>query len=432
MKNVQQQQQQHLMQQSMRRDPSDMDINGQRARTPSSGDNAPSPSKRQRIDTVPFNAQQMMQNGRVPMQGMQGQPMMEAMNPNNPASQMLLNAGIDPENLTQAQFASFQQQNPAIQNMSIKVYNQNLQRNGGRPVPKPGMPGQGSPMMQPGFDPGAADYNQAMMRGVAPGNANNGNHALQDYQMQLMLLEQQNKKRLLMARQEQDTIRQPDGQPMPGGPGFAPGMSPSGSRSGPSPGPNEQMGKRTPKMGQAGLPGSPMPDGSMAQARGSPVTMNFSGQMPADMYQMRGMENGMGPVGPNGMRMPPSSHPGQMGPGAMNPAQQQQFEAMRAQQPRMPNGQQWQGQPPPGQAPVMQPSQGQQTAQMGTPQQRNAMPPPQGVPAGTGANGVRPTSPAQGAPPTPQPANKANPKGKKETKEPRKVCSLYTVQTLGR
>ena len=33
-----------------------------------------------------------------------------------------------------------------------------------------------------------------------------GNHALQDYQMQLMLLEQQNKKRLLMARQEQDNM----------------------------------------------------------------------------------------------------------------------------------------------------------------------------------------------------------------------------------
>ncbi|KAK7183913.1 vault protein inter-alpha-trypsin [Paraphaeosphaeria sporulosa] len=33
-----------------------------------------------------------------------------------------------------------------------------------------------------------------------------GNHALQDYQMQCMLLEQQNKKRLLMARQEQDTL----------------------------------------------------------------------------------------------------------------------------------------------------------------------------------------------------------------------------------
>jgi hypothetical protein len=32
------------------------------------------------------------------------------------------------------------------------------------------------------------------------------NHALQDYQMQLMLLEQQNKKRILMARQEQDAM----------------------------------------------------------------------------------------------------------------------------------------------------------------------------------------------------------------------------------
>jgi hypothetical protein len=36
--------------------------------------------------------------------------------------------------------------------------------------------------------------------------AANGNHALQDYQMQLMLLEQQNKKRLMMARQEQDNM----------------------------------------------------------------------------------------------------------------------------------------------------------------------------------------------------------------------------------
>ena len=33
----------------------------------------------------------------------------------------------------------------------------------------------------------------------------NGNHALQDYQMQLMMLEQQNKKRLSMARQEHTT-----------------------------------------------------------------------------------------------------------------------------------------------------------------------------------------------------------------------------------
>jgi hypothetical protein len=43
------------------------------------------------------------------------------------------------------------------------------------------------------------------------------NHALQDYQMQLMLLEQQNKKRLLMARQEQDTVdpQSPTTEPPP-------------------------------------------------------------------------------------------------------------------------------------------------------------------------------------------------------------------------
>jgi hypothetical protein len=44
--------------------------------------------------------------------------------------------------------------------------------------------------------------------------ARTGNHSLQDYQMQIMLLEQQNKKRLLMARQEQDNMAQSgfDGQ----------------------------------------------------------------------------------------------------------------------------------------------------------------------------------------------------------------------------
>ena len=414
-----------MQQQAMRRDPSDMDVNGQRARTPSSGDNAPSPSKRPRIENVPFNGQQMMQNGRGPLPGMQGQQMREAAM-NNQANQLLMNNGINPDDLTPGQISSFQAQPPTIQAKSIQVFNQNLARtNGSRQgMPTPGMPGQGSPIMQPGFDMGTGvpDYinNQAIMRGGVGGNANGGNHALQDYQMQLMLLEQQNKKRLLMARQEQETISRPDGQPMSGGPGY---MSPSGSRSGPSPGPNEQMGKRvgTPKMGPSGMPGSPMPDGSMPQARGSPAPMSFNGQMPAEMYTM----NGMG-VGPNGIRLPPSSHPGPMAAGGFPAAQaQQQMEALRAQAQatgRMPNGQQWPQGPPQGQPPMMQPNQAQPPAQVGTPNQRNAMPPPQAVPAATGANGARPTSPAQGAPPTPQTTNKAAPK-KKDTKETRKVSA---------
>ena len=40
-------------------------------------------------------------------------------------------------------------------------------------------------------------------------------HPLDDYNMQLMLLEQQNKKRLLMAHQEQDTAPLPQAQPQP-------------------------------------------------------------------------------------------------------------------------------------------------------------------------------------------------------------------------
>src|SRR5271155_445251 len=79
------------------------------------------------------------------------------------------------------------------------------------------MPNAGSPMLAPMSDPNFANggvpmdmYGQRMpsqpgMQG-GPGAQGGGNHALQDYQMQLMLLEQQNKKRLMMARQEQDNI----------------------------------------------------------------------------------------------------------------------------------------------------------------------------------------------------------------------------------
>ena len=407
---------QHMMQQQMRRDPSDVDINGQRPRTPSSAENAPSPPKRPRLENIP----PQMMNGRGPSQF--PTQMMDVGQAAN-ASGMLMQSGINPNTLSEHQFAEFQQQNPEVQQKSIQVYAQNLAKDQHRQsMSKQGMQGHGSPMMQSSLElGGSAEYfnNQTMQmgRGVPNGNHAGGNHALQDYQMQLMLLEQQNKKRLLMARQEQDTVGRPDGQPgVPGAPGFAPGMSPSGSRSGPSPGPNDQV-RGTPKIGKAGLPGSPMPDGSMPQQRDSPAAMNFAnGQMPEVFQQAKAINDANGNI----MRPPPpSSHPHFAGP-HYNP---QQMDAMaRVQQPgRMPNGNWPQG--PPGQAPmIQQPPQAQQPVQMSTPQQRNDMPPPQAVPAGTAVNG-RPSSPNQpAAPPTPNQSNKANPKGKKE-KEPRKVQS---------
>ena len=399
-----------------------MDINGQRPRSPSAGENAPSPSKRPRLDGTPFPGQQMMPNGRVPPQGMQPQQRM-----NLGAAQgnhLLMQNGINPNFLTTAQLESFQAQNPQVQEKSIQVYAQNmLAQQKRQSMPQPGMPNQGSPMMQQGMDGGMNDFyngNSAMrMGGPGAGPNGAGNHALQDYQMQLMLLEQQNKKRLLMARQEQDSMR-PEGQPaMSGQPGFPQGMSPQGSRSGPSPNPSDQMKRGTPKMGQAGLPGSPMPDGSMGPTRGSPGPMNF-GQMPPEMLQAAmKFDPGMG-VGPNGQMMrPPSSHPG-FPNGPITPQQMEAMQRAQAQNGgRMPNGVTW-PQGSQGQAPMMpQVSQAQQP--MGTPQQR-AMLPPQGPPTVATINGRAspPTQPA--APPTPQQGNKAAPKGKKDAKETRKVC----------
>lgn len=78
-----------------------------------------------------------------------------------------------------------------------------------------------------------------------PAHPNSGNHALQDYQMQLMLLEQQNKKRLLMARQEQDSMLSPPNMPPAANGQSAPNMSPQGSRTG-GPPPNLSEVKRAP------------------------------------------------------------------------------------------------------------------------------------------------------------------------------------------
>lgn len=423
------------MQHQMQRDNSDMDINGHRPQSPASIENAPSPSKRQRLEGGQFNGQ-MGPNGRGQPQGM---PQSQQQ-----ANAMLMKSGINPNNLTASQFQSFQSQNPQVQAKSIQVYAQNLAQHHNRSamnnqgIPNGMMnsgimPGQGSPMMQPVPDgaglavpmneyyAGNPQLGAQMARAGMPNPAagQGGNHALQDYQMQLMLLEQQNKKRLMMARQEQDSMTRTDGQPgMAGQPGLPPGMSPQGSRGGgPSPNPSDQMKRGTPKMGQAGLPGSPTPGDGMAPGRGSPAAMNFNGQMPPDMnqfFQLNKMGDGMAAPPGTGMR-PPSSNP--------NFPPQMQMEMARQQQAgRLPSGN-WQ--PGAQGQPMMQgPPQGQPQG-MGTPQERNTMPPPQAPPAGANAGRTQPSSPQPGAA-TPQQSNKANPKGKKgDTKEPRKV--IYPI-----
>ncbi|KAK2804389.1 hypothetical protein FQN51_002031 [Onygenales sp. PD_10] len=431
---LQKSQQQQLLHHQMQREPSEMEMNGHRPQSPSSVENAPSPSKRPRLDGSQVNGLQMAPNGRGQGQGMQGRP-----NQQTNTTALLMQHGINPNTLTPTQFHAFQAQNPSVQAKSLQVYNQNMaiqnQRSGmnnqamqnGLMNPNV-MPNQGDimPQMHDGSLMPIQDYfpgngqMQQMRPGMQTPGAGPGNHALQDYQMQLMLLEQQNKRRLLMARQEQDSISRGDGPPggMPGQPTLPPGTSPQGSRTGASPNPNDQMKRGTPKMNQPGLPGSPSVGDAMAQGRSSPASMNFGGgPIPQEMaggaaFFMKNMPEG---VVANGMR-PPSSNPAFTGPQMAQP-----MDTMSRPQGaggnRMPSGN-WPGQGPQGQPMMPQQPVG-QPQPAGTPQERNAMPPPQAPPGGVaGTQRTQPSSPQPGAaPPTPQQSTKPAPKGKKEPKE---------------
>lgn len=99
------------MMQQMQREHSDMDMNGHRPQSPSSAENAPSPSKRPRLEGGPMNGQQLAPNGRGQGQGMPGQP--------NPQALFMQN-GISPRGMNPSQIQAFQQANPAAQK-SIQV-----------------------------------------------------------------------------------------------------------------------------------------------------------------------------------------------------------------------------------------------------------------------------------------------------------------------
>ncbi|CAH0027438.1 unnamed protein product [Clonostachys rhizophaga] len=423
----------------MQRDPSQMDPNRERQSSPASGENAPSPSKRQRPNDFNPNpaAVGMMPNGR-PAQGMPSQQMLGG--PGAVATQMLTAHNINPAQLAGPQFQNFVNIPPTAQQKSIAAYSQHLQHHHGNQMgtkqPNAAGPqGQGSPMMAPGPDGSTMNYTYNTngeiptpngLRAQAPGNGQaaggSSNHALQDYQMQLMLLEQQNKKRLMMARQEQDNIGgvpregQPPGPGAPGGPGVPngqpfPDASPQTMRTGASPNPTEQMKRGTPQMNNPGIP-SPAPEGG-PQSRGSPnPAMNFMGNADPNMapHFFKGADGNMAGGQPmNGMR-PPSSHPGQPFNGQMTP---QMMAARQAQGQAGQNPQQWQGQNN-----QMVPQGMQQNQQVqGTPVQRSMPPPSAPVAAAANANNRTTASPQQtaAAPPTPNQSNKAAPKKKKET-----------------
>nr|POE80066.1 transcriptional activator soma [Quercus suber] len=411
----------------MERQGSQLEMNGARSGSPGSGD-APSP-KRQRLEG---GGMQPMNQGRPgppgQMTGQVGLPNTVPDHVLQHTQELLRQKGLDPSTMTHQQLQHLAQQPANHQSKSIETYKQSMQQsmsaqldqaansnmNKGMP-PNLGMvPAgpQGSPMGQVPVDSGTGEFyatpNGARMvngnvpaNGMQNGNQAGGNHALQDYQMQLMLLEQQNKKRLLMARQEQDSMTHPGG---PGGVNgqFAPGggMSPQNGRAGdPSPNPND-MQRGTPKLNKPGM----SPNGELVGRNSPAPNMAIDpSQIPPHVRQQI-MQNG-------GMR-PPSSHP----MGQMPADQMRMMQATNGQM--MPNGWQ-QGQPPQGMMPGQQPGPGgppgpappNMTPRQGNPQ----MPPPPPPPPVNGAGGTQPSSPAPApAPPTPNQGNKAKPGTKKE------------------
>jgi hypothetical protein len=137
---------------------------------------------------------------------------------------------------------------------------------------------------------------------------------------QRILLEQLNKKRLLIARQEQDSMSGPHQQ---GQGQFPPAVSPFGTRPGLSPNPADTKGRKS-KLGHQRLPGSPMPDSVVQQQRVLPApNMNLFDPRPVPPSEIH-----LYPQMPrNTMILPPSSHPGANFDGQQPTPQQ--MEAMR-------------------------------------------------------------------------------------------------------
>jgi len=440
-------------------------MNGQQARpqSPAGSQAAPSPgTKRRNLGGGDY--QEVGPTNRVMPTGAPGTAQASQ------AHQILLANGIDPNRLTPQQFAAFQVQNPGAQQRSIALYAHSLAQHAHqqRTVLQQGMPkgiphvqgnpagNNGSPMIPHNSEGAPMNiipefYGAGKSIGQGQGT---GNHALQDYQMQLMILEQQNKKRLLIARQEQDSLQGRAEQ----GQNFA-GMSPQGVRAAPSPGPQGgDMKRGTPKMNPQAGPGSPLPDGQMSgqQQRGSPATSmpGFNGQVPLDAFYNQNKMNEMlgnanGTTMPNGAMMrPPGPHNNFNG--QMN-AQQLQEQVMNNPNLRQQPGRgqpvgsnvwpQQAGMQNAHQALMQAQAQQQANAQQQAQQAQNAatpgqprpnvshtnMPPPSAPTALAG--GRAPSSPSVGSqqPPTPTQASKAAPKRKGEAKERKVRVEFFSI-----
>ncbi|KAK9467185.1 hypothetical protein V1512DRAFT_237941 [Lipomyces arxii] len=468
------------------------DVEGRSTNSPAPQQSS-SPSKRQRLS--PDGAYAQVAPNRF-VGGNGQQPGAQS------AQQMLLNSGMNPAQINAHMIMKQQQQaaaaaaanaqqaqhlqqpghplqqpggagamsQAALQAQQIQQYSNNLMQNHRAVMNMGKVAGQNAGMQQPGAphvpgglpmightgsDPAhpgmfvsdmyGQNPNGSQMRmppGSQPSVGGNTN-ALQDYQMQLMMLEQQNKRRLMVARQEQQdaVIKQPSAAPgMQNDVGYN-AMSPQQGRPAPSPQANMEMGKRaTPKIANQPIPGSPLPDGQQFGAGQRPSSRNSSPNMAGGFSSSVDQFNVL--VGNGGGNMMMRNVQGNHSAGFSQHLQPMGGNDMtgnrQAMAGRQPNGLVWAQQQSNGQ-PMMAGQQGGQQPGMGPgnpggptsqPQSRQhmqQMPPPQAPSAGRSSASPS-MSNAPISAPTP-PASKLMAKGKKE-REPKKRTKKQTAAAI--
>ncbi|KAG4302038.1 hypothetical protein PCANB_001919 [Pneumocystis canis] len=290
------------------------ELNGQTqfSRSPALSNQILSPSKRQKLSpdgsyaplqgTIQARPQMMQNNLAAASTTLQSQQ----------AKQMLLNSGISPVNLAQQQFTAFQSQAPSIQQRQLQEYTQNLANQQQRitNIAKGQVSNQGgaSIITGDGNEVGPNDFYENILSSHQNCAANTGNHVLQDYQMQLMFLEQQNKKRLMMAHQEQERLQPQDSSFQI--------LSPQGLRNVVSPENNHNDAKRgISKVTHQNGSNSPT-DGQLTQQGNSsrntsPNVAGYNGQIQSDAHPQIMFFNqakAIGDIQNNGMIIGPNGH----------------------------------------------------------------------------------------------------------------------------
>lgn len=200
---------------------------------------------------------------------------------------------------------------PSIQQRQLQEYTQSLTNQQQRVVniAKGQVSNQsGSMITGDGNEIGPNDFYENILSSQQNCTTNPNNHVLQDYQMQLMFLEQQNKKRLMMTHQDQERLQSQDSSFQI--------LSPQGLRNAVSPenahnDPKRVMQKMTHQNGSSSPADGQLTQQTNSSRNASPNVTGYNGQIQSDAHPQIMFFNqakAMGDIQPGGMIIGPNGH----------------------------------------------------------------------------------------------------------------------------